>query len=59
MSSSQSKQIMMIPGLDANTAKALPVFLVKLLKMLEDPELKQIICWDEVSFFDFFFSFDI
>uniref|UniRef100_A0AC34R350 HSF-type DNA-binding domain-containing protein n=1 Tax=Panagrolaimus sp. JU765 TaxID=591449 RepID=A0AC34R350_9BILA len=47
MSNSTSKQIMMIPGLDANTVKALPVFLVKLLKMLEDPELQHILCWDE------------
>ena len=51
MSTTASKQIMMVPGLDTKTVKALPVFLVKLLNMLEDESLDDIICWDEVSSF--------
>jgi len=47
MSTAASKQIMMVPGLDTKTVKALPVFLVKLLNMLEDESLDDIICWDE------------
>ena len=49
MSTTTSKQIMMVPGLDTKTVKALPVFLVKLLSMLEDDTLDEIICWDEVG----------
>ncbi|KAE9547408.1 hypothetical protein FO519_009379, partial [Halicephalobus sp. NKZ332] len=47
MSTMASKQIMMVPGLDTKTVKALPVFLVKLLNMLEDESLDDIICWDD------------
>uniref|UniRef100_A0A7E4VBX8 HSF_DOMAIN domain-containing protein n=1 Tax=Panagrellus redivivus TaxID=6233 RepID=A0A7E4VBX8_PANRE len=44
--SNNSKDIE-IPGISPDIAKALPVFLVKLLRMLEDEEIDNMICWDK------------
>ena len=35
-----------VPWMDAESIKLLPVFLVKLLRMLEDESLDEMICWD-------------
>jgi hypothetical protein len=38
-----------VPWMTPEAIKTLPVFLVKLIRMLEDRNLDDYICWDRVS----------